>query len=171
MIRPVLSMVLAAAVGCGGEDVVEVPSTAATEPEASSPPVASNAEAELYGTDGQLLASNETVAGLILPRGVEAVREEDRRHVYTTKVPLTKVQRYFGPRLITGQVDRIGQGAIYRRATPRDTQGATVPLDVSIIPTPNGTRIDIIELPPAPTKVPPESEIIRQVTQETQRLD
>jgi hypothetical protein len=81
------------------------------------------------------------------------------------------VQRYFGPRLLTGQVDRIGNGAVYRRATPRDAQGGTVYLDVSVTPTSQGTRVDVIELPPAPAKLPSPSEIERQVREEMERLD
>ena len=144
MNRRLVVTLAAALIACGGEDVVEVPETVEPPPAEPEAPRTGRRATELYGTDGQLLESGETVAGLRLPRGLESIREEERRHVYLTDVPLTKVQRYFGPRLLTGQVDRLGDGAVYRRATPRDAQGGTVYLDVSIIPTVGGTRVDIV---------------------------
>jgi hypothetical protein len=170
--RLLVASLAAVLIGCGGEDVIEVPETA-EEPPAAEPetPRTGRRAADLYGTDGQLLESTETVAGLRLPRGLESIREEERRHVYLTDVPLTKVQRYFGPRLLTGQVDRLGEGAVYRRATPRDAQGGTVHLDVSIIPTVGGTRVDIVELAPVPTKTLPPAEIERQMAEHLKRLD
>ena len=44
-------------------------------------------------------------------------------HTYYTDVPMIKVQRYFGPRLLTGEVQQLPSGAIYRRATPRGVLG------------------------------------------------
>lgn len=112
-----------------------------------------------FGPDGELRESDRKIAGLPLPRGLEPIRELDRRHVYRATVPLDAVMRYFGPRLLTGQVDRMGEGAIYRRAVAKDARGAAVELDVSILPAAGGTRVEITEIRPPPPKPPPLDEI------------
>jgi hypothetical protein len=167
----VLVVFFAVAPGCGGESDVEVPQTETPEGEAAPSEQSQALQEELYGTDGQLLASNVTVAGLPLPRGLRPVRELDREHLYLTDVPLNKVQRYFGPRLVTGQVDRLGEGAVYRHATARDAQGALVRMDVMIIPTVSGTQVQIIELPPPPANPPSEEEIRRQINEQIRTME
>ena len=73
----------------------------------------------LYDDEGNLLESDRVVAGLRLPRGLDTIVDDDRVHIYETRVPITKVHRYFGPRLITGEVDQLGSGAVFRAAVPR----------------------------------------------------
>ncbi len=105
----------------------------------------------LYDAEGNLLESNQVVAGLTLPRGLEPVRSEPRLHVYTSRVPTDKVARYFGVRLLTGQVVRIGQGAIFKAADVRDVRGGSIKLEVSVLSgSAAPTRVEIIELPPVP---------------------
>ncbi len=94
------------------------------------------------------------IAGLPLPRGLEPILNEGREHVYRTKVPLEKLQRYFGPRLLTGRVEPLGGGVVYRGARPRDARGGVVPLDVKLVPGAAGTRVEIIEVPPEPQRPP-----------------
>ncbi|MFW5925767.1 MAG: hypothetical protein ACOCV4_06340 [Myxococcota bacterium] len=116
-----------------------------------------------FGPDGELRESDRKVAGLPLPHGLEPIREKDRRHVYRATVPIEPVVRYFGPRLLTGQVDRVGEGAIYRRAVAKDARGAAVELDVSILPASSGTRVEIVEIRPPPPEPPPIDEIRRDL--------
>ena len=87
-------------------------------------------------------------------------------------VPLAKVQAYFGRRLITGQVDRLGDAAIFRRAVPQGVRGGVVHLDVGIHPIPRGgTRVEVVEIrPPSPNPVPA-AELIRSFDDEQRRLD
>jgi len=126
----------------------------------------------LYGPGGELLGSGRRVAGLELPRGLEAEREERRRHVFRTRVPLTKVQRYFGTRLVTGQVDSIGDGAIYREATPQGVRGGVVKMDVSILPLGQGlARVEIVEILPPPPNPPPESQVLERYRRDSQMWD
>jgi hypothetical protein len=120
-----------------------------------------------YGPDGELRESDDVVAGLPLPVGLERVHGSERRHVYRTTLPLRAVQRYFGPRLVTGQVDRLGDGAVFRHAVPRGVQGGVVKLDVSIMPVSSGTRIEIIEIRPPPAS-PPDMEELRRWAREAQ---
>ncbi|MFW6051758.1 MAG: hypothetical protein ACODAU_11320 [Myxococcota bacterium] len=107
-----------------------------------------------YGPDGELRESERAIAGLTLPEGLEPLYERDRQHAYRTKVPTAAVMRYFGPRLLTGEVDRVGSGAVYRNAVPKDARGGVVKLDVSVLPAASGTRVIIAELRPAPEQPP-----------------
>jgi hypothetical protein len=119
----------------------------------------------IYDEEGNLLASEERVAGLVLPVSLEPMIEEERRHVYRTRVPLTKVLSFFGPRLVTGRVDRsAGGGATYRDALPQGASGAYVHVDVAITPIPGpATRVEIVELLPPPTTPPTEQEAMDEL--------
>jgi hypothetical protein len=167
---PLLGLCLVACGPCGSttHDPGTSAATGAT-PEPEPPPPAE----ALYDAEGNLLPSDVVVAGLALPRGLEERPVHGaRRHVYRTDVPLTKVQAYFGQRLITGQVDRIGDAAIFRRAVPSGVRGGVVHLDVGIHPIPRGgTRVEIDELPPPATNPPSADELIRQFEEEQRRLD
>lgn len=157
---------------CGGDDGPELPEQLAPAPE---PPRAEDRAAteRIYGDDGELLESEVTVAGLTLPRGLETVTEEERRHVYRTGVPLHEVQSYFGVRLVTGEVDaRRGGGATYIDAVPRDVRGGAVRLDVTIEPSSAArTRVEIIEREPEPVTPPSEEESLRRLRERMERAD
>ena len=97
------------------------------------------------------------------------MRETERDHVYTTRVPLTAVQKYFGPRLTTTDVSRVGAGIIYRVAVPRGVEGGQVKMDVSILPGSRGrTRVQVVELPPPPV-VPDDPAARRAMFERIQR--
>lgn len=137
-----------------GEAVFEPPSTPVAQTEAGPE------RASIYDAEGNLREGDALVAGLRLPRGLEKKLDLGRRHVYETRVPIAKVQRYFGPRLLTGRVTRIGEGATFREATPRGATGAVVKLDVAIVPAGEGlVQVDIYELPPPPARPLSESEM------------
>lgn len=160
--RGALSLALALSAGCGsGEGGEALPEVVAPPP---PPPTGAPAGEALYGPEGELLESDQRVAGLVLPRGLEHLVDEGRRHVYTTDVPITKVQQYFGVRLVTGAVDAPeGRGVTYRDAVPRDVRGGEVHLDVSIEPASGAeARIEIVELEPPPASPPSEAETIER---------
>lgn len=159
--RPLCILVLLLSGACG-EDEVITPPDRVEEPEA---PVRAPGETRtddfLYDAEGNLRESEESVAGLVLPRGLELDRENERRHVYRSSVPRPKLLAYFGPRLFTGSVDPIGTGAIFRGATVQGAVGSTVRLDVSILQTGANSRIEIYELPPIPENPPSPAELQR----------
>lgn len=126
----------------------------------------------LYDDDGNLLESDVVVAGLRLPRGLEEKLVEERSHTYESRVPIEKIIAYFGPRLMTGAIDRMGSGAVFRAAEPSGARGGVVKLDVSILPMGTSrTRVAIFELPPVPENPPPEAESIRQMDEQLRQLD
>jgi hypothetical protein len=136
-----------------------VPTVAVTAPRTVVPP--------LYDEEGNLLPSEERVAGLALPVGLTPFASEDRMHSYLSNVPIARLLRYFGPRLTTGTVEpRSGGGACYRAATVREATGSAVRLDVTITPVPGErTMVEIRELPPPPVTPPSEAESIHALEQ------
>jgi hypothetical protein len=163
---------VALAAACRGSDAPSLPDELPPPPE----PVVSEVAPEpdpLYGPDGELLESDQRVAGLTLPRGLEEILREERRYVYRSPAPLAKVQRYFGPRLLTGQVDVLPSGgAAYRDAVPREARGGAVRLDVIIEPsTVARSRVEIIERPPPIVTPPSEEETLRRLRERLEQAD
>jgi hypothetical protein len=108
-----------------------------------------------FDAQGRLLPSDQYVAGVRLPRGAELFFESDLRHVYRVRAPIDKVLAYFGPMMITGNVERRGKGAIYKRASVQGAEISPTKVDLSILEVGSSmTRISITELPPPPPYVP-----------------
>ncbi|AKF03267.1 hypothetical protein [Sandaracinus amylolyticus] len=160
-------------IGCGDEPDAPVVSEEVAPAPVVPRPEPRPAPEPIYGADGELLESDEVVAGLRLPRGLRPLSSRERRHVYGSDVPLAKVQRYFGPRLVTGQVDARPSGrATYVDAVPRDVRGGEVRLDVTIEPASGmATRVEIVERAPAPLSAPPEEETLREAREAWRQAD
>lgn len=167
-------IVLSALTGCTFESTPDsrgqtgAAAKQADEPEADKPtPFTRN-----YDPQGRLLPSDQYVAGVRMPRGAELFLEEDLRHVYRIRASIDKVLAYFGPMMITGNVERRGKGAIYKRASVRGAEVSPTKLDVSILEVGSSmTRISITELPPPPAYIP-SSEQTKAAARDTwRRLD
>lgn len=161
-----LAVALAPMLGCGGPtdldgEAVEVIAPAPTRAELPPEP---GAPEPVAGEDGALLESTERFNGLVLPRGLEVVAEEDRHRVYRTRSSVALVLGYVGPRLSTAEVERgAGGAATYRNATVT-TGGGGSPMDVSVAPTSGSyTRIEISLAPPEALAVPSEEELRRRL--------
>jgi len=112
-----------------------------------------------YDVEGRLLPSDDYVAGVRLPRGAQLFREDELQHVYRVRAPIEKVLAYFGPMMVTGNVERRGKGAVYKLASVRGAEISPTKLDVSILEVGSGmTRISITELPPPPQYIPSSDE-------------
>ena len=108
-----------------------------------------------YDAQGHLLPSDDYVVGIRLPRGAELFREDELQHVYRIRAPISKVLEYIGPMMITGNVERRGKGAIYKRASVRGAEVNPTKVDVSILEVGSRTtRISVTELPPPPRHTP-----------------
>jgi hypothetical protein len=109
----------------------------------------------VFDVEGRLIPSNEYIAGVRLPRGVELFRADEVTHVYRMRAPIDRVLAYFGPMMITGNVERRGNGAVYKRASVRGAEVNPTKVDLSILEVgSNLVRISVTELPPPPTHVP-----------------
>ncbi len=166
----VVVLALVTFVACGDDDEASEPGAAATAAQTSESE--QRAHQTLYDADGNLLESDDVVAGLRLPRGLETILDHDREHIYESRVPIAKINRYFGPRLVTGDVSRRGSGAVFRAAVPRDARGGIVRLDVSILAAGRDrTRVTVYELPPVPTQPPPEAVTLEHLEEDARRLE
>jgi hypothetical protein len=109
----------------------------------------------IFDVEGRLIPSDEYVVGIRLPRGVELFRADEVNHVYRMRAPIDRVLAYFGPMMITGNVERRGKGAVYKRASVRGAEVNPTKVDLSILEIgSNLVRISVTELPPPPTHIP-----------------
>ena len=123
-----------------------------------------------YDPQGRLLPSDDYVVGIRLPRGAELSRNEEIHHVYRIQAPIEKVLAYFGPMMITGNVERRGKGAVYKRASVRGAEVNPTKVDVSILEVGSSlTRISVTELHP-PRKHVPSSEHTKAAAQQSFRM-
>jgi hypothetical protein len=128
--------------------------------------------ARRYDVEGRLLPSDDYVAGIRLPRGAELFREDELHHVYRIRAPIDKVLAYFGPMMITGNVERRGKGAIYKRASVRGAEVNPTKVDVSILEVGSSmTRISVTELPPPPRHIPSSDQTKAAATESFRKLD
>jgi len=123
--------------------------------------------------DGPPLESEDPVAGLRLPRGVREVAVDGRHHYYEGAYVAEAYVNFFGPRLLTGNVERLpGGGARYLEATAREARGASVVMDVLVSPgAANTTLVTIDERPPVPETPPNEAELLRELQRELEHAD
>ncbi|MFN7701465.1 MAG: hypothetical protein ACK6CU_27610 [Deltaproteobacteria bacterium] len=121
--------------------------------------------------DGSLLEGDSYVGGLRLPRGLRETAVNQRQHFYEGPYVPEAYVDYFGPRLLTGQVQPLpGGGARYTGATAREARGATVVMDVVVSPgAPGTTIVTIDELPPPPVDPPSEQELLRELQRDLER--
>lgn len=156
---------LVAAAGCGDDgDARPTAGQRETEPDPDVPP-------PLYDASGKLLPSGELFSGVDLPRGLTLVRDDDRIRVYRTEVPITRVQAYFGPRLRTPEVERIGEGVVYHGAAVRSETGQTLHVTVSILPSAAGTRIELRRHPLPAAQPMTESDYREALERDARRWD
>lgn len=159
-------LLLIGAAGCSEE---APPSVEGVGREIVMPPPREIVQHSIYDADGVPRESEERVAGLTLPLGLERVENGvERRHLFRSEVSTDALLRYFGPRLTTVRIDREGERVTYREAVPREVRGGVVKLDVTIQPSSQrGTRarLEIYEIPPPPPEggVVSEEEIRRHL--------
>lgn len=149
-------VLLAAVAACSPKSKApEQPSVAQSEQEAAPIEAAKPRRPRVFDVEGRLIPSDEYIAGVRLPRGVELFRADDVTHVYRMRAPIDKVLAYFGPMMITGNVERRGKGAVYKRASVRGAEVNPTKVDLSILEVgSNLVRISVTELPPPPTHIP-----------------
>lgn len=167
-----LVIALAACSSKSGESGAEpqhsdAPGNARTAEEATPKKISRDFDAQ-----GRLLASDDYVVGIRLPRGSELVRQQNLEHVYRVRAPIDKVLAYIGPMMITGNVERRGKGAIYKRASVRGAEVNPTKVDVSILEIgERATRISVTELPPPPVHIPSTAETKAAASESFRQLD
>lgn len=158
-------------VACGQEDPIPTPGFEAEAPERDTTR-SFNPSDDLFDAEGNLREGDEVIVGLTMPRGLDKQdRPGERRHIYYTSIPIEKVVAYFGPRLFTGAVSRVGDGAIYRGARPVNITENVVRLDVAVLTAGLRTRVEVTELPPMPDNPPTPAELQRRWDEMQKQLD
>ena len=94
------------------------------------------------------------MAGLTLPRGLENEQSGNNRHIFEVPVPAVKLVQYFGPRLLTGQVEPHGTGASFINAIALRPSGTAYHMDVIVTERGSQRSSLIIRLTDAPTARP-----------------
>ena len=127
-------VVLSALVGCSSRSERPEQQAAASPAEQSETDEAPKPRLpRKFDVEGRLIPSNEYIVGIRLPQGVELFRADEVTHVYRMRAPIDKVLAYFGPMMITGNVERRGKGAVYKRASVRGAEVNPTKVDVSIL--------------------------------------
>ena len=171
-----LVLLSALAIGCSSERPnIERQRNDAASTQAEAEPAKTSKEPlppRLFDGDGKLYASDEYAGGVALPVGVELFRADERTRVYRIRAPIDKVLAYFGPRLITGNVKKVGDGAEYKHASVRGAEVNPTKIDVSILEIgSNLVRIQIREIPPPPEYAPSASQTRSAAREQWKRLD
>lgn len=168
----VVGACLVALVGCRSEGPDRAEPGPATESAGAADATAESPKqpTRRFDPQGRLLPSDDYVAGIRLPRGCKIFREDELQHVYRIRAPIASVLAYFGPMMITGNVERRGKGAVYKRASVRGAEVNPTKVDVAILEVgSNLTRISITELPP-PSKYVPSADQTRAAARESFRM-
>lgn len=116
--------------------------------------------------EGRLLASDQMVAGVLLPRGMQREYAFEHEFYFRSEATLEQLQAYFGPRLLTGQVDRGGRGTVtFVNAQPKDSkEKAFVSVRIGPAPgNPKHSEVLIREVPMMPVSRPSETETRKQI--------
>jgi len=154
--------------GCGGgDDHAEAIPEDEVVPRAAPPPARREA---LLDAEGRLLPSERVLGGLTLPRGLENEQQGNSRHLFEASVSAGKLVQYFGPRLLTGQVEPSGTGASFIGATPLRPTGTAYRMDVLISERGSNRSSLIIRLTDAPT-ARPSAPTAEELSEYHQRLD
>lgn len=148
------------------------PPREAPREEAATQRVKSLPPERIIDPQGRLIPSDEYIVGIRLPRGTELFREDDLLHIYRVRAPIDKVLAYFGPMMITGNVERRGSGAIYKGASVRGAEVNPTKVDVSIVELGGHlTRVAVTELPPPPKHKPSSDRTKAAATESFRMLD
>jgi hypothetical protein len=154
-------LLLTALAGCSSRERAPAPAqeTPTAEQESSAEEARPRRPLRQLDAQGRLIPSDEYIAGLRLPRGVELLRADELTHVYRIRAPIKKVLAYVGPLMITGNVEQRGKGAVYKRASVRGAEVNPTKVDVSILDVgSNLVMISVTELPPPPAHAPSEAQ-------------
>ena len=155
--RLLVLALLATLTACNSKPEQEAPSgTADAPPEpAKAQSTKRPSTMRMFDSEGRLLPSDDYIVGIRLPRGAELFREDGVLHVYRIRARIDAVLAYFGPMMITGNVERRGKGSVYKQASVRGAEVNPTKVDVSILEVGSRlTRISVTELPPPPRYIP-----------------
>lgn len=163
-LRAVLVLALLAA-GCGREQasVEEQRRELLRPPDLEKLATERREEARILSEDGELLESDEVVAGVRLPRGFTLRLALEHEWYYRSRhVRFEALDRYFQTRLTTTRIERSEHTVRYDAAKPRGQESASgvpfVTVRIGAAPGESGVQEIYIRRPPPGLGGPPPSE-------------
>lgn len=109
---------------------------------------------ELFDEQGELLASDEVVAGLRLPRGLKLKSADPRTWIYQSRVPPQKLHSYFGKVLYGGAIEVVGKRTTYASARVREDRTRLLRLEVQVRPSAPDGSVSLVEIRQLPERTP-----------------
>lgn len=158
----VLVLLGRALLGCGAEVPKTAPQVSPLQPvDIAARHRKAIEQRRVTDPEGRLLESDQSVAGLTLPRGLTQTHALEHAFYYRSHASIEQLQQFFGTRLLTGQVEQGGMGTVtYVEAQPRQLKKKAF-ITVRIGPAP-GSRdqreVYIVETPMMPVTYPSEAE-------------
>lgn len=137
----------------------------------AKPQPAFRIEDRYYDLKGDLRESENAEFGIKMPLGLKEISRTETSAVFRSFLPIEKFLAFFGPRLLTGRLEKVGRGAIYRGVnTEIEGDARRIDLRVVLFP-PSKTEIDIRLLPkakPSTRKLSPDEvqELFRKYNEE-----
>jgi hypothetical protein len=131
--RPWLALTLcgvllgASTAGCGGcgSDQEERKRALLTPRTSKAAIAARRQEQRLFGDDGELLESDQKVAGVTLPKGLTPERAMDNHWFFRAEhIPAAALVRYFQKRLNSMTLERSEGAVVFGGAVPKDNPAA-----------------------------------------------
>jgi hypothetical protein len=131
---------MSAVAGCSGggaADKVEQRRVLLRPPDSKRELEEQQRKLQVFDESGNLIPSEESVAGLLLPRGLSPGRQFEHEWYFTgLHVPAPALERYFAPRLQTNDITRSGDGAVLQFT------GATIKADPKAL----GVTVRIVKM-------------------------
>ena len=134
------------AVACGRESTDAHDQGQGTSPLlAPSAPPPSASRLEHLDAQGRLKGSGRHVDWFEIPAGFEERGAPPRRHLFVShQATMAQLREYLGARMLTGQVDEIGEGAIYRAVMPLSAADGAMRFDVQVDVVDRGKGVSVL---------------------------
>ncbi len=145
----IFGCLLGISTACGGSGSGSDTAQPSAIPGATSRTQAEAARPSPYDAEGRLKPSGRMLHWLEIPTGFENTASWAQHHVFESdQVSVEKLREYLAARMLTGQVDELGQGALYRRVMPLSADAKAMRFDIQVGVTEGGrvVRLDLDEL-------------------------
>jgi hypothetical protein len=130
---------------------------------------------QVFDEDGDLIPSEQSVAGLLLPRGLTPSMHFEREWYFRSmEIPAEALERYFIPRVLTGAINHSQGGATEFVAAKIKDNPSAPPVTIRIVKLSganSASELYIRQSVPAPLVRPKESEVEAQLKARREHAD
>ena len=156
-------LALQAALGCSRDDTLERRRQLLAATDRAQARKERIDKARVRSPTGDLLPSEQKVAGFVLPRGFTLKRSYPHKWIYDARLPQAKVEEYFDKRLTVSKVPA-GVGEVLYNEAREKSDPNHAPGWIRVLPTPSKeewTRLIITDPVPATGPAPPPEELAK----------